>query len=321
MALAHCDKVTLLSILSQEHHPCNMFIPHANKLHHLLLGSRNDSKKSVNTINSHSTDVSSEIEYVDARDPEPSYWQERALAMSGEISNLKRQVQQRNSAIEHLKETRDQAEKTLNARIMMLDMEVMRSIEARNPASKNTNNGNSCLASRGLEDDTDPNLEISALQELLARVMAERDMFCYRLNNLEEMALEAGGEKCKHDPKQSPPNLHHHEGAGMVYQLRCKECTDHFLVCRTQHDLKRKVMEHYQEIWMSIQDKKSSSKRRKNVLGKRRVAPAKETSCPFGQTSFGKHIVEHCQNMSEEEVMEWCRKHVKVEVLHINDTD
>mmetsp|Transcript_9315 Transcript_9315/g.21020 ORF Transcript_9315/g.21020 Transcript_9315/m.21020 type:complete len:317 (-) Transcript_9315:341-1291(-) len=277
--------------------------------------------KPTDDIDTHGTDSFSESgdESVSVYEKEvDTCWRAKATALSEEVSALKDQLKEQNNSLEQCQETMKREEKIQGERVLMLEMEVVHLIEMQNKVGRYQNmhhrhHVSSIPASAPVamkEGTHHANLEISALEELSSRVLAERDFLAFKNKNLESLIKEMSDGKCVRDMAS---RYYRHDGeatGGIIYQLSCTKCNGkHAIIGMTDQDLRSKVMDQFNKVWTLVQKKSG-----KTDSGD---CNSDQTVCRYGQNRFVNHIADHCRNAKEEEVKEWCQKNVKVEILRI----
>ena len=101
-------------------------------------------------------------------------------------------LKEKNDMIEELKESIKRIEKKHQERVIMLEMEIDRLIELRmnNVESKDIISPTTTTLQTSLTDIELANIEISSLNELLVKIIAERDVFSMKIRNIEKLMKE-----------------------------------------------------------------------------------------------------------------------------------
>lgn len=156
----------------------------------------------------------------------------------------------------------------------------------------------------------DPTHEITALEQLLARVLAEKDKLSFENDNLRTVLSET--VPVPYDianENTAPPN---DEVVFQTYQLSCRICEGHVYSGSTTKGLKKTAKEHFSMVWKVVQ----STYGKEEETGSSAVGKdlGLITSWDFIGSPLAHHLAEHCKDMeSEKEVRHWCKKNVKLE--------
>lgn len=212
--------------------------------------------------------------------------------------------------IQQLQEAMEREQKIQDERVIMLQIQIERLIEMRSKSC-----GSSTLQTPrdiGItalnEDDKHQHalIEISSLNELLSRILGERDVLSVKVRNLERLIKEMPTrKKIDHD---------------IIYQLTCKKCEGGSIhtIGKTSQDLKSTVKKHYKEVYMMVERYKEAEE------GEGDEDYESNNSSAFMQSSFATHIVKHIINQSqgaevtEKKVFEWCQRNIRVESFSID---
>lgn len=211
--------------------------------------------------------------------------------------------------IQQLQEAMEREQKIQDERVIMLQIQIERLIEMRSKSC-----GSSTLQTpRDIalnEDDKHQHalIEISALNELLSRVLGERDVLSVKVRNLERLIKEmATRTKIDH--------------GDIIYQLTCKKCKDGSIhvIGKTSQDLKSTVKKHYKEVYLMVERYKEDDEGEGNE-----DTNEYNNGSAFMQSSFATHVVKHIINQSQgseqtkKKVFEWCQRNIRVESFSID---
>ena len=149
-------------------------------------------------------------------------------------------------------------------------------------------------------------IEISALNELLSRILGERDVLSVKVRNLERLIKEMSTRK----------KIDHGD---IIYQLTCKKCQGGSIhvIGKTSQDLKSTVKKHYKEVYMMVERYKEDEEGEEDE-------DYESNSSAFMQSSFATHVVKHIINQSQgaeqtkKKVSEWCQRNIRVESFSID---
>ena len=219
-----------------------------------------------------------------------------------ELSTLWIELAEKNALLNHIQEETKREEKMQQERVLALEIEVEQLIDMRKKKKRNDAASiiqRDCLsASLVREKSHDPtryaNIEISALQDLLSRVIAERDTLSIKVGNVERILKET-------DARQNTGIAK----GDIIYQLTCKKCRcgTKTTIGKTSGDLKETVKVHFEDVCKMVSGEVQQGNK-------------------FMNSNFAKHIVGHCQNQnqgdwSDKKIFQWCQKNVKVELFRI----
>jgi len=212
--------------------------------------------------------------------------------------------------IQQLQEAMEREQKIHDERVLMLQIQIERLIEMRSKSCRSS----SLQTPRDIgitalnEDDKHQHalIEISALNELLSRVLGERDVLSVKVRNLERL-IKKMSTRTKIDH------------GDIIYQLTCKKCKGGSIhvIGKTSQDLKSTVKKHYKEVYMMVERYKEAEEGEEDE-------DYESNSSAFMQSSFATHVVKHIINQSqgakqtEKKVFEWCQRNIKVESFSID---
>jgi len=215
--------------------------------------------------------------------------------------------------IQQLQEAMEREQKIQDERVIMLQIQIDRLIAMRSKSC-----GSSTLQTprdigiTALNEEDDKHqhalIEISALNELLSRILGERDVLSVKVRNLERLIKEMSTRK----------KIDHGD---IIYQLTCKKCKGGSIhtIGKTSQDLKSTVKKHYKEVYMMIERYKEDEEG-----GEDEDTNEYNNSSAFMQSSFATHVVKHIINQSqgakqtEKKVFEWCQRNIRVESFSID---
>jgi hypothetical protein len=158
--------------------------------------------------------------------------------------------------------------------------------------------------------------EISSLEELLSKVLAENKVLTSKVERLTAILEDTPETKVKtHLPSTipdldsmlalnacTPDTSSNEKPTKYVLLCRGKECKDILYKSRLNGDLFLKVKEHQEDIWRKIRKGK-----------KKKAHCVKYASNKFGNSEFAQHIANHLyQAKSLDEVQKWWKINVKV---------
>jgi len=218
--------------------------------------------------------------------------------------------------IQQLQEAMEREQKIQDERVIMLQIQIDRLIEMR---SKSCRSSSTLQIPRDIgitalnEDDKQEQLsnaliEISALNELLSRILGERDALSVKVRNLKRLIKEMS----------TRTKIDHGD---IIYQLTCKKCKDGsiHIIGKTSQDLKSTVKKHYKEVYMMVERYKEDEDENGEEDD-----DYESNSSAFMQSSFATHVVKHIINQSqgadqtERKVFEWCQRNIRVESFSID---
>mmetsp|Transcript_30491 Transcript_30491/g.52027 ORF Transcript_30491/g.52027 Transcript_30491/m.52027 type:complete len:166 (+) Transcript_30491:1400-1897(+) len=143
-------------------------------------------------------------------------------------------------------------------------------------------------------------LEMMALEELLAMMDGEKGELLAELEAMKEIlaATEENSGKKKTER--------------LVYQLSCKKCNKHgSFVGATDQGLKTMLDQHFEKVVAEAKKKKKSEN----------VEKAKKGEAWHGEFAqhFAKHTKKRFGKVSEKDIIKFCQRNVKIEVLRRGD--
>ncbi len=166
----------------------------------------------------------------------------------------------------------------------------------------------------------DSRQEISSLEELLSKVLAENKVLTSKCENLTSILKD---RSTSNNSTSLPPDITDLDSVlalnksctphvmaakrPFIYHLRCRKCTDFHYIGQTPGDIKLKVDEHFDDVW-------------RKVLDNRRPGSARFFSTEFGRSAFVQHIAHHNRKAkSRDEVRKWCKENVRIAILKGED--
>lgn len=275
------------------------------------------------------------------------------------VSMLEKEVRNRDILIDSLRQTMEIHEKGNEGRVQLLENQLERLVEIH------TNNASTeplsdFVKKTRLDTDTsntegekkDPTYEISVLEQLLVRVLAEKDKLLFENQNLRAILREIESttsgsnaippetihEECREEQFQDS-DIGQNSSDGIVtddeskpteekydrvlYQLSCRNCQKNHShikymgtctgnVSDTQEALERMLEQHYFQIWKIVQEEDESIS---SSVHSDELNGIESNISRFSSSSLARHIAKHCQPFSNEtDVLEWCRDNIKVEI-------
>lgn len=235
----------------------------------------------------------------------------QVAALTRELTNLRRILEtQEKSNEDRVQMLESQIEKLIEAqaeRVALLKSSKKNKSSVQDGSSlTNLRHSTSSIVSDGTggnekdpdETKKDPDNEVAVLEQLLARVLAEKDRLWFENQDLRNAVMET---KEKEGPSSE----------GTLYQLSCRKCSGQNFLGNTNEDLRDKTMEHFSVIWSIV----------KTYYGKGHIAeediicpPTDAAKCNFRSSSLAHHLAFHCKDFANEsEVKKWCTKNVKLE--------
>ena len=244
---------------------------------------------------------------INLNDPEfPTRSAEEDIDVDGEdltqteLSTLRIELAEKNALLKHIQHETKTEEKMQQERVLALEIEVEQLIDMRKKKKRNDAASiiqRDCLSASLVREMTPTrfaNIEISALQDLLSRVMAERDILAIKVRNVERILKET-------DARQNTCIAK----GDIIYQLTCKKCRcgTKTTIGKTSGDLKETVKVHFEDVCKMVSGEVQQGNK-------------------FMKSNFAKHVVGHCQNQnqgdwSDKKIFQWCQKNVKVELFRI----
>jgi hypothetical protein len=165
-------------------------------------------------------------------------------------------------------------------------------------------------------DVEDARREISSLEELLSKVLAENKMLTSKCDNLSSIlkdnsttnsmslppditdldsVLELNRSVTPHEMTKRKP---------LIYHLQCRKCKEFHYIGQTAGEVIHKVDEHFDDIWRKCQEKKNPN------------SVVRFISTEFGRSEFIEHVAHHNRDAkSRSDVRKWCKDHVKIAIL------
>jgi hypothetical protein len=162
----------------------------------------------------------------------------------------------------------------------------------------------------------DARREISSLEELLSKVLAENKVLTSKCDNLSSIlkdnsttnsmslppditdldsVLELNRSVTPHEMNKRKP---------LIYHLRCRKCKEFHYIGQTAGEVIHKVDEHFDDIWRKCQEKKNPN------------SVVRFISTEFGRSEFIKHVAHHNRKAkSRSDVRKWCKEYVKIATL------
>lgn len=216
-----------------------------------------------------------------------------------ELSTLRIELAEKNALLKHIQKETKTEEKMQEERVLALEIEVEQLIDMRKKKKRNDAASiiqRDCLSASLVREKSTryANIEISALQDLLSRVMAERDILAIKVRNVERILKET-------DVRQNTGIAK----GDIIYQLTCKKCRcgTKTTIGKTSGDLKETVKVHFEDVCKMVSGEVQQGNK-------------------FMNSNFAKHIVGHFQNQnqgdwSDKKIFQWCQKNVKVELFRI----
>lgn len=199
------------------------------------------------------------------------------MIMEKKKSILERQMQDRDAQIELLKGVAEKQEKANEERERMVECQIERLVEIQGKVRKGSFKADA-------EHDIHPNHEVSTLEQLIMRVLKEKDKLAYENDNMRSRVRDTASPA-------SVPN-------DTMYQLSCRLCDGQQFMGNTSGELKKVVKEHFSTVWHLVQPTPGMVRKRDSE---------------FRTSSLAHHIASHCKQMdSEEDVRKWCKKNVKL---------
>lgn len=244
------------------------------------------------------------------------YWKEQAAALQMTVASLKDQINDQNSTVtKKLHETMEQKEKIQEKRVLQLEMEIARLIEMQ---SNDTTSIPSYILCVPKEVDYDvleyANLEIKALEELLTKVLAEKDHLLLKNEQQVSLIKDMANGRSQHGmDDRYYTNAVDNDDDDVIYQLSCRKCNNckPHIIGKTNQDLRTKVEDHFHQVWKLVDTLKTED------FECIPIDPFSDDRS-FLQTEFAMHIAKHCRYaMSAEATVEWCFKNIKIEVLRV----
>ena len=162
----------------------------------------------------------------------------------------------------------------------------------------------------------DARREISSLEELLSKVLAENKVLTSKCDNLSSIlkdsstsnnmslppditdldsVLELNRSVTPHEMTKRKP---------LIYHLRCRKCKEFHYIGQTAGEVIHKVDEHFDDIWRKCQENKNPN------------SVVRFISTEFGRSEFIKHVAHHNRKAkSRGDVRKWCKEYVKIATL------
>mmetsp|Transcript_30490 Transcript_30490/g.52021 ORF Transcript_30490/g.52021 Transcript_30490/m.52021 type:complete len:170 (+) Transcript_30490:1400-1909(+) len=147
-------------------------------------------------------------------------------------------------------------------------------------------------------------LEMMALEELLAMMDGEKGELLAELEAMKEIlaATEENSGKKKTER--------------LVYQLSCKKCNKHgSFVGTTDVSLKSALDKHFNRV---VEEAKKKKGKKENTNGGDKVKKGEAWHEEFAQ-HFAKHTKKRFGKVSEKDIIKFCQRNVKIEVLRRGD--
>jgi len=275
------------------------------------------------------------------------------LRLMEKVSMLENEVQNRDILINSLRQTVEISDKANEDRVQLLENQLERLVEMKTPAGSpnsssqllcefGTNRGGRDTESAGSNGE-DENNEVSVLEQLLVRVLAEKDKLLFENQNLrtilreseiipldrsrtsrEEHRRERKENDSSNNTDESKPAEEEIEYYRVLYQMSHKNCQKNHRhikytgactgsAAETQQALKRIMEQHFSDIWNIIQDEEGSIS--SSVHPDELNGQDLNYIAPFQSSSLARHVAKHCEAFSNEgEVLQWCRENIKVEI-------
>ena len=264
---------------------------------------------------------------------------------------LERELQDREVQIESLRGIMDTQEKQSEERVRLLESQLERIVEIQSSIQRGSlmfhprgSLGSSTADITDVMSDSDKEEhsstrhssssqnehsthEVSALEQLLARVLAEKDRLSFENDNLRSVIRDARGGPEDKSLNKTLPTADGDEN-DVVYQLSCRLCEGNtYIGSASGQDLKKVAKDHFSTVWKIVsQDEGGSSNSH---------AKAHSLDITYGEYDdnnddddfrnkpLARHLAEcHCHNLNtEEEVWKWCKKYVKLEKLNPGESD
>ncbi|KAL9191560.1 hypothetical protein ACHAXT_001266 [Thalassiosira profunda] len=263
------------------------------------------------------------------------------------ISSLEKEVQSRSMVIETLRSSLLMHEQAREESVHLLESQLERLVELNTKVA--SREGERMLSERHANGNgktggnQDPSQEASVLEQLLARVLAEKDKLMAENHNLKAILRS----RPAHDSDgPSPSNSRRSTGEGnqlwnshatfesgakteelqsiaVRYQLSCKHCTkNHSHVkyagacagdpANSQKLLKKRLNEHFASVWRVIQEEEGSIS---SSVHPEEWQRDETNPNSFPLSSLARHIAKHChKSANEADVKKWCRENVKIEI-------
>ncbi len=162
----------------------------------------------------------------------------------------------------------------------------------------------------------DARREISSLEELLSKVLAENKVLTSKCDNLSSIlkdnstsnnmslppditdldsVLELNRSVTPHEMTKRKP---------LIYHLQCRKCKEFHYIGQTAGEVIHKVDEHFDDVWRKCQENKNPN------------SVVRFISTEFGRSEFIKHVAHHNRDAkSRGDVRKWCKDHVKIAIL------
>lgn len=289
----------------------------------------------------------------DAKESEQKLMEKNAI--------LEKEVENRDIVIDSLREMMEMQDKANEEKVQLLENQLERLVEmttSTNPHEIDRKpSQDTSINSKTDGERNDPAYEVSVLEQLLARVLAEKDKFKFENQNLRSVLKETKS------PALISPEKWHGEGQGdgiqqsdcatnepnnvavgiqpkpkdgvcehysFLYQMSCRNCQESHAGVKyvgkcdgngtdTQKVLKRILSQHFSQVWTLVQEENArlSSSGHGDELSE--SSHASSDVSDFPSSSLAKHVAKHCGKFwSEGDVATWCKDNIKVEIQQGN---
>ena len=130
----------------------------------------------------------------------PASADSKFAALSNRVQVLERQLRQRDATISQLRQTMDAEERVQSERIHILERQLEKLVEFSSKECAQQGKTSLMLISKGTQGSREAKVEISALQELSSKLIAEKDRLAFENSNLKKLLKEQNhhaSSKCK----------------------------------------------------------------------------------------------------------------------------
>jgi hypothetical protein len=154
--------------------------------------------------------------------------------------------------------------------------------------------------------------EISSLEELLSKVLAENKVLTSKCENLSSILKDSG----TNNSMSLPSDVTDLDGVlelnndgvpkkkPTIYNLQCRKCKEFHYIGQTLGEVTHKVDEHFEDTWRKVKRIKNPNE------------PARFFSNEFGRSDFIQHIADHNKEAkTRKEVRAWCRNNIRIAIL------